>query len=212
MRTFLSLLLPLLLYWTGHTRADCSSPSNHIVRENCLPGSPSTEWDVNGDGDPTIQGFTTDISINVGETVFFKVKTPSSKWRIDIYRMGYYNGNGARLVTTIQPRAALPQMQPACFKEEATHLVDCNTWAVSAMWKIPSNSTSGLYFGRLVREDPLKEEYAQDGVNWRADNSFRRGDLLHARPGNSDYEPPTKDYHAYGATGFGKLRNPIRGM
>ena len=35
---------------------------NQIALENERPGSPSTEWDVNGAGDPTIQGFATDIS------------------------------------------------------------------------------------------------------------------------------------------------------
>ena len=37
---------------------------NRIVEENKLPGAPSTEWDVNGWGDPSIQGFGHDISID----------------------------------------------------------------------------------------------------------------------------------------------------
>ena len=64
-----------------------STTSNSIVRENALPGDPPTEWDVNGWGDPTIQGFGHDISINPGETIFFKIKTDSADYRIDIYRM-----------------------------------------------------------------------------------------------------------------------------
>ena len=78
-------------------------PDNRIVQENRLPGSPSTEWDINGQGDTTIQGFGHDISINCGETIFFKIKTDSTDYRIDIYRMGYYGGMGARLVDTINP-------------------------------------------------------------------------------------------------------------
>ena len=31
------------------------SPKNTIIAENCLPGNDSTEWDVNADGDPSIQ-------------------------------------------------------------------------------------------------------------------------------------------------------------
>ena len=31
------------------------SPKNSIIAENCLPGNDSTEWDVNADGDPSIQ-------------------------------------------------------------------------------------------------------------------------------------------------------------
>jgi hypothetical protein len=64
--------------------------------------------------DPQIQGFATEMSINLGETAQFKVKTHSPRYRIDIYRMGWYGGNGARLIQTIQPSVSLPQAQPEC--------------------------------------------------------------------------------------------------
>ena len=42
------------------TREDCDKVSeqggNEIVLENCKPGNDSREWDVNADGDPSIQG------------------------------------------------------------------------------------------------------------------------------------------------------------
>src|SRR4030095_11172033 len=41
--------------------------STPIVAENALTGNPASEWDVSGAGDPTIQGFATDISVNVGQ-------------------------------------------------------------------------------------------------------------------------------------------------
>ena len=47
--------------------------SNPIASENCLTGNPASEWDVSGVGDPNIQGFATDISVNRGETVSFKI-------------------------------------------------------------------------------------------------------------------------------------------
>ena len=65
-------------------------------------------------GQPSIQGFATDISVDQGSTVAFKVDTPASNYRLDIYRMGWYGGAGARLVATVQPSAALPQTQPDC--------------------------------------------------------------------------------------------------
>ena len=69
---------------------DCLAPANEIVAENCLPGAPSTEWDINGYGDPSIQGFGHEIGIAQGETIHFKIDTDSDDYRIDIYRMGYY--------------------------------------------------------------------------------------------------------------------------
>jgi hypothetical protein len=38
--------------------------------------------------------------VNVGEAVSFKIGTDSAKYRIDIYRLGYYGGAGARLLAT----------------------------------------------------------------------------------------------------------------
>src|SRR3954468_5010682 len=75
---------------------DCAT--NKITAENCLPGNPDTEWDIDGSGSDTIQGFATDISVNRGDTIHFKIDTPSTAYHIDIYRMGYYAGNGARLI------------------------------------------------------------------------------------------------------------------
>ncbi len=58
---------------------------------------------------------------------------PRRDYRLDIYRMGYYGGVGARKVATVQPSAALPQNQPACLNDATTGLIDCGNWAVSAL-------------------------------------------------------------------------------
>ena len=139
----------------GRAYSQCSNPSNAIVAENCLPGNPSSEWDVKtGDaGDLTIQGFATDISVNQGATVSFKINTPATSYTINIYRMGYYGGMGARKVATITPSAHLPQSQPACIKDTTVGLTDCGNWGVSASWQVPANATSGIYFAHLIRTD-----------------------------------------------------------
>ncbi len=94
--------------------ASCAAPANAIEAENCLPGVPGSTWDISGAGDSTIQGFATDISVNKGNPISFKVKTTASAWHLDVYRMGYYGGNGARLVATVNPSVPQPQNQPAC--------------------------------------------------------------------------------------------------
>jgi hypothetical protein len=133
--------------------AQCNQPTNPVVAENCLTGNPNTEWDTSGSGDPSIQGFATDISVNIGQSVYFKIKTDAASYRLDIYRMGYYGGMGARKVVTVNPSVPLPQAQPACLTDAATKLLDCGNWAVSASWAIPSNAVSGIYFAHLVRAD-----------------------------------------------------------
>jgi hypothetical protein len=133
-------------------RAACP-PTSVICLENSLPGSPPSEWDVAGSGSANIQGFATQMSLNKGETVQFKVLTNATAYRLDIYRLGYYGGLGARRITTIRPSIPLPQSQPDCANEASTGLVDCGNWAVSASWTIPTDTVSGVFIAKLVRED-----------------------------------------------------------
>jgi hypothetical protein len=132
----------------------CTSPSA-IVCENQRPGTPQRVWDVKGSGDPTIQGFATDISVERGETVHFKIDTPARRYHLDVYRLGYYGGDGARKVATVRPSARLPPRQPVCLTQVAphVHLIDCGNWAESASWAVPRDAVSGVYFARLVRDD-----------------------------------------------------------
>src|SRR5215831_12194152 len=130
---------------------DCTV--NPIPCENQLPGTDPSIWDTpNGDaGSPSLQGFATDISVNVGQTISFKVNSGNLRsYSIDIYRMGYYQGSGARRVASISPSATLPQTQPACLTDGSTGLTDCGNWAVSASWDVPSGAVSGIYFARLA--------------------------------------------------------------
>src|SRR5215470_16970841 len=134
----------------------CGPPVTSVIAcENTLPGDPPSDWQVSGAGDPTIQGFATSMSVNVGQAESFKINTPASSYHIDILRIGYYGGDGARkVVSNMLPTATLPQSQPACLSDTApTGLIDCGNWRVSASWTVPSNAVSGLYIAHLVRND-----------------------------------------------------------
>jgi hypothetical protein len=126
---------------------------NPIVLENQLPGTPRTVWDLSGPGSANIEGFTTDISINHGDTVDFKINTGSTNYRIEIYRLGYYGGEGARLITTIQHQSPSALLQPAPLLDSATGLVDAGNWQVTDSWNIPADAVSGIYIAKLVRAD-----------------------------------------------------------
>jgi hypothetical protein len=136
-----------------HGRRVVCPPSSVICLENQLPGSPPSQWQVSGGGSGNIQGYATQMSVNKGETVQFKVDTAATAYRVDIYRVGYYGGMGARQITTITPSAALPQTQPACLTDPSTGLVDCGNWAVSASWTVPAATVSGVFLANLVRTD-----------------------------------------------------------
>jgi hypothetical protein len=152
-----SLVLAMCFLFARPSRAQtfgCSpAMANDIVCENSKTGSAPDNWEVLGAGDLTLQGFATDISVAQGTTVSFKINTNARAYTIGIFRLGYYQGMGARQVATISPSATLPQTQPACKTDAATKLYDCGNWAVSASWQVPSNATSGIYLAVLTRTD-----------------------------------------------------------
>jgi hypothetical protein len=118
-----------------------------------MPGTPQSQWDVNSQEGSTIQGFADPFSVNLGGTINLKIESPASSYKIDIYRMGYYGGDGARLITSLTPNILVSQKQPACSTNTATGLVDCSDWGVSASWTVPASLVSGVYFARIYRTD-----------------------------------------------------------
>ncbi|MDI4237366.1 DUF4082 domain-containing protein [Bradyrhizobium sp. Arg237L] len=134
--------------------AATATSTNPIVLENQKLGNPQSEWDIEGAGSSNIEGFATDISVNRGNQIDFKINTDSSNYRIDIYRLGYYGGMGARKVATIQHTGV--QNQPAPLRDDMTGLVDAGNWSVSASWDVPEDAVSGVYIAKLVREDGVE--------------------------------------------------------
>ena len=134
------------------------APENPIVTENNLPGNPRSEWDLNRGASSTIEGYAAQFSVDQGRTVDFKINTSSSNYRIDIYRLGYYGGSGARKVATINRTLPQAQTQPNPLRDSATGLVDAGNWSVSASWAVPANAVSGVYIAKLVRQDGTSGE------------------------------------------------------
>ncbi|SDK96853.1 Ig-like domain-containing protein [Nocardioides sp. YR527] len=162
-RRLLAVFLGAVLILTGLTATTattaqaagdpCGPGGNKIACENSKPGSPPSEWDIDGAGADSIQGFATDISVNVGNPIDFKVDTDARAYTITIYRTGWYGGDGARRITSVTPSASLPQTQPNCMRESATEMVDCGNWGISATWQVPADAVSGVYVALLHRAD-----------------------------------------------------------
>jgi hypothetical protein len=144
----------LVAVGTGGIRlahADTCSP-NPVVCENEQAGTDPSVWDVAGNGDDTVQGFATDISVDVGATIGFKVQAQHA-YTIDVYRLGWYGGDGARFVTALSGTFPAQNQSVSCVSSSATELLDCGTWAVSASWTVPSTAVSGVYIAKLTRTD-----------------------------------------------------------
>ncbi|WP_043672155.1 DUF4082 domain-containing protein [Streptomyces xylophagus] len=133
----------------------CGTGSNPIVCENSKTGSPKSDWfSPNAYGD--IKGFSTKESVQAGDTVQFKIQSKSS-YNVQIYRLGWYGGDGARQMSTAAQAAvtypANYTSSPASCTTKNTGLVDCGNWPVTASWTVPSDAVSGLYIANLTQTD-----------------------------------------------------------
>jgi len=186
-----AIVVPTLVMSTPAAAATnpCAAPVvNQVACENTQTGTPN--WQVQTD-DPSIVGFTTDISGVAGGTVQFKVNTPASSYQINIFRLGYYGGAGARQVATLNVNTKTNQ--PACKSDPVTFETDCGNWAVTATWNVPSSAVSGVYYAALLRKDTGDENelafvirndsshsdvlFQTSDETWEAYNSYGNGSL-----------------------------------
>jgi hypothetical protein len=149
LRTILSCSSRLFVVLLATITITNSFAQNPIVTENALTGNPKSEWDISGAGSSTLQGFATDISVNKGSRINFKIRTSTVfTYGIKIYRLGYYQGNGARLITTLPNVTGT--VQPAPISNGTTGIVDCGNWSISSFWDVPSTAVSGVYIAKLT--------------------------------------------------------------
>ena len=98
---------------------DAVRPSAVIVAENEKPGA--TDWQltrvrldkIDGFRSPWIEGYCSRQSVKPGESIDICVSTnPPQQFAIEVFRMGYYGGRGARLMTRLGPFAGKTQPTP----------------------------------------------------------------------------------------------------
>ena len=129
-----------------------TASGNLVQQENEKEGS--LDWQLtrvrlgqrNGYRSPVIEGYCSHQSIEAGETLRIMVSAnPPEKCQVEIFRMGYYGGRGARLMTTLGTFDAKTQPDPDI---QELRLRECR-WDTSVELRIPDDWLSGVYLGRL---------------------------------------------------------------
>lgn len=132
---------------------------NWIEAENYLTGTPRATWDLAAAaqmGDLDLQGFADGLSVDVGDTVDFKIADfDGAGWTAEVYRLGWYGGDGARLIDTLTPSAGQltdSQAQPAAANVDPNSAAsaDCAAWDTTLQWDT-TGQVSGVYVLRLVQ-------------------------------------------------------------
>jgi PKD repeat protein len=196
MRQLLACAIGLLLLTAsiGPAKADaavCPNP-NPVVNENqCKTGSAS--WQVN-DYSANLGGFTTRTSVDLGESVVLKIGrngpvSPTRTVSIQVYRMGYYEGTGGRLVHSAS-NVAINNDYTCKPMDATTGLVDCGNW--NTTYTIPGSAfpASGVYLAKLTASTGDQTQVV-----------FTVRDDKRATPSKLLYVLPVADYQAYNLFG-----------
>ena len=121
--------------------------SSAVVQENARPGT--RNWQLAPGNDPTaIQGFATSTQAQLGQNVNLYVTTSQPTYHVEAYRMGWYQGLGARLVWTSPTLTGV--VQPTCPLDTSVNMVACWNWKLSATMTITSAFVPGDYLLKLV--------------------------------------------------------------
>lgn len=126
--------------------------SKLISEENARPGASFQLTRMRPDDaksyrSSVIEGYCSRQSVKAGEPIDLFISTrPAAQFNIDIFRMGYYGGEGARLMTTLGPFTGNEQPVPEIGPQR---LRECQ-WQASTTLTIPPDWPSGVYLGRLT--------------------------------------------------------------
>jgi hypothetical protein len=147
------------------------------------PGSPDWQTDVLSD-DVTgqIKGYATATSVNQGNSIGLRISVnPPQQYTIDVYRMGWYCGDGGRLMQHIGPLSGTTQ--PNCPMDAQTGMIECQ-WALSYTLAVPTTWTTGIYLAKLTNANGYSNY-----IVFTVRDDGRLADLL--------YQQPVLTYQAY---------------
>jgi hypothetical protein len=120
--------------------------SSAIVAENKLPGT--SAWRNTHQGHGVIEGFADTTYAAAGDTVGLRVSTDAPSFQVVAYRLGWYQGLGARQVWS---SAVIPgKVQRPCPVAPATNMVSCDNWVRSLSMVVTKDFTPGDYVLKLV--------------------------------------------------------------
>lgn len=108
---------------SAHPNAVTAKPRRPPVPENSLPGDP--HWALRHlGGEHDIEGYTGKASVLTGESFPLFVSTTSRGFRVTAFRLGWYQGTGARKVWSSGPVRGGRQKRPAVIQPTNTVMTD----------------------------------------------------------------------------------------
>lgn len=134
-----------------------------VPNENRRPGT--TDWQLTnvwpnlgkGYRSGWVEGYCGRQSVSAGDELPIFVSTsPARRFTLELFRMGYYGGAGARRIDTFGPYSGKTQPDPPI---GANRLRECH-WEASLTIRIDESWPSGVYLGKLATVPESAAEHA----------------------------------------------------
>lgn len=154
------------LWQLSSLNAQDNASSNPIEIENREAGA--LDWqltrvrvDAKGFRSPWIEGYCSKQSVKNGGQIDIMVSSnPARAFKLEVFRMGYYGGRGARLMHSVDHVVSDTQPDPKIGPKD---LHECS-WKSTVSLTIPKEWRSGVYLGRLTTIPEGNEAYWQSYV------------------------------------------------
>src|SRR5437016_5313188 len=134
-----------LVTWRTTTRGSTVPPSDWVLQENRRPGT--SAWRIANASYGGVEGYANRVSARVGDSITLYVSTSAPVFRVEAYRMGWYQGLGGRLVWRSPDVPA--QAQPAPTIAAPTRTVTAR-WDPSMRVHVSKDWVPGDYLLKLV--------------------------------------------------------------
>jgi hypothetical protein len=152
-----------------------AAPPSPVFLENQRTGTP--QWELqNAALAHEIEGYAESASVGPGETVRLHVSSASPRFNVEVYRMGWYGGAGARRVLEFRGMAGGRRAVPKPRPEDG--LIECD-WPVSCRVPVGLDWVSGVYLARLTGSADGKQSFIPFVVRERdGSRGARRAPIL----------------------------------
>jgi hypothetical protein len=182
---------------TSRAPAGQAAPRRAPVSENALAGDP--HWQIRHLGAPAaMMGYAGQASVLPGEPITLYASTTARSFRVNAYRMGWYNGDLARLVWRSGTVPGHRQRTPALISPTNTVETDwgpsltipTDGWpAGSYLLRMDAETGAQRYVPVTIRSAGTagKVVIKNSTATWQAYNTWGGYDLYHGPGGLADY-------------------------
>ena len=195
---------------TQNVNSLAATTKNVIISENTHLGTDSWKIPASKEATTQIQAYASATSVSPGQNISFYVSTQqdNTTYWIDIFRLGWYQGYGGRLMSSTPPQVGHSQGYYDSVNQRLVNCTSCyidkNTGLIEARWHpsytltVSTDWVSGIYIAKFTSATGLQ--------------TYTPFDVLGNSSSSYVAVSPDTTYQAYNDWGGASLYDPGNGL